>query len=679
MANNFNHVGNEKKIKHLIQLNSKKEYKEMFPDIDEINNQPKKISRSNLDLVHINLKKILSEENNQINISNDKKKSIFLISSANNESKYINKEKNSSHSNDYKYKEEENNTNNSDSNKNQTKIIRSIGKKVKNFLKQFERENISLTDNFQIFKNKVLEVHNKFKIFSNNLDNYNNNSFKTINIHFINFNEIYIFERKIIEFLEKQSLLYNKIIKTLESIFSEDNLINFDYLRDLYMELEKDSFNFIKHKNIKDESFNIHCKNFKTEDRYSYDKFNLNSSSIQNEDLEIKKKSEKKNLHRLFLPALKERNIMIDSNNNLNSDTFRNTNHTRTLKSTNERIKQYELFKPARNSITCTIKKSFNNIPALSTHLIDKYCETNKSIKIINIEKEIEALPKQIKTERREAKHHSMINKEKIKDLLKSKKLIAPINLKQGKITMKNMQNKNDEISQEISNVNDYIMNYSSIKRYISDKGNNRIKIKLDKKFEKNNETNANKEEYNDSHIVETGEKKLELKKNDNDFYYQNYKEIKLEKNSNKTQDNIINKYKENDNNILSSENNSIDENNNKNKNNDIKERKTISERSRSKFSSEKSDSGSEIIKKIVSENESFEKMDPLDDIEYLKKIRQEKEKENLKRLEHLLSDNDDNDEETKKNEENKEKRKSIFINHRGSKFRSVNKFDFVY
>ena len=112
MANNFNHVGNEKKIKHLIQLNSKKEYKEMFPDIDEINNQPKKISRSNLDLVHINLKKILSEENNQINISNDKKKSIFLISSVSNESKYINKEKNISHSNDYKYKEEENNTNN---------------------------------------------------------------------------------------------------------------------------------------------------------------------------------------------------------------------------------------------------------------------------------------------------------------------------------------------------------------------------------------------------------------------------------------------------------------------------------------------------------------------------------------------------------------------------------------
>ena len=670
MANNFNHIGNEKKIKHLIQLNSKKEYKEMFPDIDEINNQPKKISRSNLDLVHINLKKILSEENNQINISNDKKKSIFLISSANNESKYINKEKNSSHSNDYKYKEEENNTNNSDSNKNQTKIIRSIGKKVKNFLKQFERENISLTDNFQIFKNKVLEVHNKFKIFSNNLDNYNNNSFKTKNIHFINFNEIYIFERKIIEFLEKQSLLYNKIIKTLESIFSEDNLINFDYLRDLYMELEKDSFNFIKHKNIKDESFNIHCKNFKTEGRYSYDKFNLNSSSIQNEDLEIKKKSEKKNLHRLFLPALKERNIIIDSNNNLNSDTFRNTNHTRTLKSTNERIKQYELFKPARNSITCTIKKSINNIPALSTHLIDKYCETNKSIKIINIEKEIEALPKQIKTERREAKHHSMINKEKIKDLLKSKKLIAPINLKQGKITMKNMQNKNDEISQEISNVNDYIMNYSSIKRHLSDEGNNRIKIKLDKNIKKNNEPNINKEK-NHSQTIETREKKFSLKKSENDFYYHRDKD----KNSSKIQDNNVNEYKENDNNIFNSENNSIEENFDRNNKNDKNERKTISERSRSKFSSEKSDSGSEIIKKIVSENESFEKKDPLDDIEYLKKLRQETEKENSKRFEHLLSDDDDNKEDIKKNEGGKEKRKSISTRKR----KSVNQFDFLY
>jgi len=674
MANNFNNVGNEKKIKHLIQLSSKKEYKEMLPDIDEINNQQKKISRSNLDLVHINLKKTLSQENNQINNFNNKKKSTFLINSFNNESKYI-KEKNSSHSNDNKYKEEENNTNNSDSNKNQTKIIRSIGKKVKNFLKQFERENISLTDNFQIFKNKVLEVHNKFKIFSNNLDNYNNNSLKTKNIHFINFNEIYIFERKIIEFLERQSLLYNKIIIALESIFSEDNFINFDYLRDLYMELEKDSFNFIKHKNIKDEPFDINYKNFKTEGRYSNDKYNLNTSSIQNEDLEIKKKSEKKNLHRLFLPALKERNTIIDSNNNLNSDTFRNTNHTRTLKSTNERIKQFELFRPGRNSITSTINKSINNMPIINTKLIDKYCETNKSIKIINIEKEIEALPKHIKTERHETKFHSMINKDKIKDLLKSKKLVAPINLKQGKITMKNLLDKNDEVSQEISNVNDYILNYSSIKRYTSDKGNSRFKIKLDKNFGKNNKSNLNKEK-NDSQTIENGEKKLILKKTENDTYYNSDKEIKIEKNSSKTQDNIINEYKENGNNIFSSEINSIEENNDRDKKNDKNERKTTSERSKSKFSSEKSDSGSEIIKRFVSEDESFEKKDPLDDIEFLKKLREKKEKENSKRFEHLLSDDDDNEKDIKKNEE---KRKSISISKRGSKFNTVNKFDFLY
>ena len=670
MANNFNKVGNEKKLKHLIQLCSKKEYKEMFPDIDEINNHSKKISRSNLDLVHINLKKILSQEKYQIDNSNsnNKKKSLFLINSANNESKYIIKEKNSSYSIDNKYKEEENNINNS--NNIQTKIIRPIGKKVKNFLKQFERENISLTDNFQIFKKKVLEVHNKFKIFANNLDNYNNYSLKTKNIHFINFNEIYIFERKIIEFLEKQSLLYNKIIIALESIFSEDNLINFDCLRDIYMEMEKDSFNFIKYKNIKDELFDINFKKIKTEGRYSNNKYNINTSSIQNEDLEIKKKSEKKNLHRLFLPALKETNTFIDSNNNLNSDTFRNASHTKTLKTTNERNKQFGIFSSARNSIASIIKKNINNIPAINTNLIDKYCETNKSIKIINIEKEIEALPKQIKTERHETKFHSMINKNKIKDLLKSKKIIAPIDLKQGKITMKNMLSKNDEISQEISNVNDYIMNYSSIKRYLSDKGNNKIKIKLDKNIQKNNETNANKK-INYSHTIETEEKKLIFKKSEKDFYNHSDKD----KNSSNIQDNIINESKENDNNIFISENNSIEENIDRNNKNDKNERNTISERSRSKFSSEKSDSGSEIIKKIVSENESFEKKDPLDDIEYLKKLRQEKEKENLKRFEHLLSDDDDNKEDTIKNEEIKEKRKSISTNKRNS----VNKFDFLY
>jgi hypothetical protein len=402
--------------------------------------------------------------------------------------------------------------------------------------------------------------------------------------------------------------------------------------------------------------------------------YNLNTFSIQNEDLEIKKKSEKKNLHRLFLPALREKNIIIDSNNNLNSDTFRNTSHTRILKSVNERIKQFELFKPGRNSITTTMKKSINNMPVINTKLIDKYCETNKSIKILNLEKEFEALPKQIKTERPENKFNILINKDKIKDLLKSKKLKVPINLKQGKITMKNMLNKNEETNQEISNVNDYIMNYSSIKRFSSDKSNNRIKIKLDKNF-KNNETNINKEN-NYSQTIGTREKKLIIKKTENDSYYHSDKE----KNSNKIQDNIINEYKENvNNNISSSENNSIEENNDRNNKNDKNERKTTSERSRSKFSSEKSDSGSEIIKKIVSENESFEKKDPLDDIEYLKKFRQENEKENLKRFEHLLSDDDDNEEDIKENEENKEKRKSISTSKRESKFKSVNKFDFLY
>ena len=117
------------------------------------------------------------------------------------------------------------------------------------------------------------------------------------------------------------------------------------------------------------------------EDRYSNDKYNLNISFVQNEDLEIKKKSEKKNLHRLFLPALKEKNAIIDSNNNLNSDTFRNTNHTRTLKSTNERIKQFELFKPARNSIAITNKKSINNMPIINTKSIDLFVSQYLSMK----------------------------------------------------------------------------------------------------------------------------------------------------------------------------------------------------------------------------------------------------------------------------------------------------------
>ena len=680
MANNLNNEGNEKKLKHLVELSSKKEFKEMIPDNDEIKNEQKKISRSNCDLIHINLKKTLSQEKYQISNSNNKKKSLFLINNAKNESKYIIKDKNSSHSTDTKNKEEDNNKNNSDSYKDLTKIIRPIGKKVKYFLKQFEREHISLTDNFHSFKNKVLEVHNKFKIFSHNLDISNNNTLKTKNIHFINFNEIYIFERKIIEFLEKQSVLYNKLITALESVFSKDTKINFEYLRDLYMEMGKDSFILIKHKNIKDEPLERKIKKIKTEDRYLNNNFNLNISSIQNDDLEIKKNSEKKNFHGLFLPPLKERNTIIDSNNNLNSDTFRNTAHTRTLKSTNERNKQFELFKPARNYVIDKLKKNINNIPIINTKSIDKYCETNKSIKIMKIEKEIEDYPNQLKTERNGSKFHSLINKDKIKDLLKSKKLISPINLKQAKITEKNILNKNDDASQEIRNVNDYILNYSSIKKYIGDKIKNKIKIKLAQNSEESNEVNANKEN-NDSQEINIAEKLLNHKKNENDLRPHSKKEIKLEKISNKFEDNTLNEYKENDNNIFNSEKNSFEENNDKNNKNDINdknEKKTNSEKSRSKFSSEKSESGSEIIKKYVSENESYENKDPLDDIKYLKKLRQEKEKENLKRFEHLLSD-DDNEEESKKNLENKEKRKSISSSRRGSKFKSVNKFDFVY
>ena len=160
MDSNFINAGYEKKLNHLLQLREKKEYKEMISNLDELDKLQKKVCKSNLDLAHIDLKELQSQSKRNSKILESQKiNSIKVILENNkldkNDNKIIiNKENNSKTINNNKLNEKINNI--------KTTIFRDIGKKVKNFPKNFDNKTMLLIEIFQKFKEKVKEVHNKF-------------------------------------------------------------------------------------------------------------------------------------------------------------------------------------------------------------------------------------------------------------------------------------------------------------------------------------------------------------------------------------------------------------------------------------------------------------------------------------------------------------------------------------
>ena len=78
-----------------------------------------------------------------------------------------------------------------------TKILRVVGKKINNFSQTFEEKSNSLNDLFQKCKAKISEIRTQFNYYSNSTE-LNINKLKNNPIKFINFNEVIIFERKVI-------------------------------------------------------------------------------------------------------------------------------------------------------------------------------------------------------------------------------------------------------------------------------------------------------------------------------------------------------------------------------------------------------------------------------------------------------------------------------------------------
>ena len=651
---------NNKKLNYLTQVSSEKDIKDISSNKEDDKSQKKK-NKSNIDLVHINLKKIHSKKKrnskNMNSQKNNNKKISFLINlQENNEN---NKDKNTitydKDSNLINNKTKEGDNINKESTP-KTKIFRVIGKKVKNFSYNFENKITTLNDSFQKFKVKVLEIHNKFNLLAHSVDTTNSNSIKIKNngINFINFNEVYIFERKIIEFIEKQILNYMKIISLIESIFLEDNKIDFNSLRKFYHQIEKESYDFSKLYAFKDESIDKDSRRANTIDIYSNCGHNSNSSSTQNEHLRTEKNLNERNhnLDKFFLPSLRKRILSIDNtnnNDNLNSDTFRNTHITKnSIKSTTQRNKQFDLFKPTRNSIINSIQRNINNYPKLKANTIDKYFETNfdinKSIKINSLEKENIRKEETPNNNNYRKKSYNLINMGKIKDLLKSQKLIFPKNLKQDQNLLNSISNKNIQNNQEINNVNDYILNYNSKKKNLYDLKENKIKD-LDYMLQYKNiiERKTN----------DIAQKKVKLKSFENKKYYSRNTETKNNKNDyeRKFENSIINE----------SSVDIIKEQLNDEKNKNEKEGKDKDNKNNKELILNKSES-------------SFENKDPLDDVKYLIKLRKQQEEEELKEFEHHFSDNDENI-ETK----NIDNEKEDIISRKESNKKNVKKFDFLY
>ena len=252
-----------------------------------------------------------------------------------------------------------------------TKIFRVVGKKINNFSQTFEEKSNSLNDLFQKCKTKISEIRTQFNYYSNSTE-LSTNKLKNNPIKFINFNEVIIFERKVIEYLEKRIFFYMKLINNIESIISEDN-INFNALNAFYSSIEKentiiinnksnecsvnnDKDNISSHKSIKDVSIgNLYSSNNK------YEKYNdlISNGNNQNTNDQNILNTERNNridnkYNKLFLPSLK---AISHNHNQLNRSTFRNS-QLKLNSLSKDKQKNYDIFNVQKPSLLESMKKN---------------------------------------------------------------------------------------------------------------------------------------------------------------------------------------------------------------------------------------------------------------------------------------------------------------------------------
>ena len=626
--------GKGKIVNGTIKRNSKKDNFGLYDKVDllfKIN------SKSNQNLVHIN------NDNNQHSLMPEKE--------SKNE---LNNEKNISENNqifDYSKKSSEIpskkfrsfNTINLDKDPAEiikTKIFRNVGKKVNNFTQSFEDKNNLLIKLFNKFVYKVSEAHQNFGVFNNNKNMDANTKLKRMSIKFINFNEVFIFERKIIEYIEKRIFFYNKIINIIKSIFSKDNNINFDVLNSFYKEIDNgiSDINIVKKNKIKDNDYSpSDLKEEQVIDSYNHknnisilNKINDKNilSYINNLNTKLKILNTDRNepnnnnsYKKIILPSLKT------NDNQLYSNSFRNSVKCQNSKTTHKPNKRFDIFNTQNNKEISPIKKDNNgikiNLKAMNSNI-------SKSVDIRNKDKDndkdnnLSSKDKEITIE-----NHSGLNN----DNLRRRKSVVALTV----------PDYND-----INNVNEYILNYKFKEEPIEEKE----EIERNKEKEKEKEKKMNKE------INKADKKKLKLKVQSS--FKSNNTEKDKESNENIEKKEIKKDFKEKESKLNKKNNikiinkkddNSIDKDNSDDGGNSSANSFGRGS-NKSNESEENKDKENGNIKIVSSKTvSSCESKDPLDDIKYLKRMREKQENIRLKDIEYLFSDSEEKSEE--KSEEN--------------------------
>ena len=382
-------IKKNKKIIPLVNLRQKKSLitiKEHNENDDKVNNnKDKKEKKDNKDNKEMKDNNIDNKENQDNKIIEKKPIKIFEpINSKEESNNYILKNDND------KIK----------LNINGVDIINNYNFKGKNINKKITFESIYIKKNNEFlslikeFTDKIKKIYfilyNKFKNsnlinnnFSNNISSFssNNTSRNSINININNnsFFELSLYERKIINFVERQIQYYKSLLETLRKY---DNNINFSQLNDFFNKLL--IFDENKNTNL-DPIKHIKLKNVPSKKLYnSISSINISTSNI------IKKLPFLKN-NNIISPMINEKSRNLLKNSLNKNSSVINSNHKKlshskeikirqsnTINNENINIKNKTKISNFKESILSP-KNSLNNIEILSDRI-----ENNK-IKNINI------------------------------------------------------------------------------------------------------------------------------------------------------------------------------------------------------------------------------------------------------------------------------------------------------
>ena len=464
-----------------------------------------------------------------------------------------------------------------------------------------------------------------------------NAKIKRMSVKFINFNEVFIFERKIIEFVEKRIFFYNKIINTINSIFSKDNNINLDILNIFYKEIDNgiSDINIVQKNKIKEKDYSpSDLKEEQVIDSYNHknniatlnkinDKNILNYINNLNTKLKIlntdrNEPNNNNSYKKIILPSLKT------SDNQLYSNSFRNPVKFQNSISTHKSNKRYDIFNTQNNKEISPIKKDHDGI---KIYLKETNSNISKSIDNRNKDKDntnnnLSSKDKEVKIE-----HNSELNND---NLRRRKSVVA--------LTVPDYHN--------INNVNDYILNYK-FKEEPKEGKEEKEKIESNKEKEKEKEKKMNKE------INKADKKKLKLKVQSS--FKSNKEEKDKENNENITNKKFTKDIKEKESKANKKNNikimNKKDDNSTNKDNSDDGGNSSANSFGRGSNKSNESEENKEKENgniKIVSSKtvSSCESKDPLDDIKYLKRMREKQENIRLKDIEYLFSDSEEKSEE---------------------------------